>query len=404
MRARRVVLGMSLVVLAAFAAHATKRAAEWIDLAHHEARAGRHAEALAAVDSALAENPGAFEPRLLRARIFSWQGLYAAADTALNALEHEDPAQTEVTLARAYLRYYEGRHAEATVAFRALLAVDTGNADAREGLRLVERARAAGAPPGRRPVWRVDAGGDYSTFTRRAPEDWNGQFIQLARRLESPGVEKAGAAMVHARVERYARYGLTDWAFEAGATREFLPSLRGAFAAGWSPDATFRPAWRLAADGEWRAWAVRDPAGTQLAVWLTAGGRHEVYDAASFTGLLPGARMEWGRGWAVSTRASHIRENGGKAITGWMLRGDALTGSPALGPLRPDARFTIGIADAPETESFAGATRTVSTFTVFAGTGFDFVGDWGLNLGYARDDREGAWVRHVVSVGVSHVF
>lgn len=390
--------GMLLVLLAAFAAHATKRAAEWIDIARHAAHAGRHAEALAAVDSALAEDPRAFEPRLLRARLLSWQGVHAAADTALEALERDYPGQGDVALARAYLRFYEGRLTEASGIFGALVAADSSNTDAREGLARVERARAAEPPSGRGPRWRVDAGGDYSTFTRRAPEDWNGEFVQVARRLESVG--SGGATFVHGRIERYARYGLTDWAFEAGAYREFLPSLRGTFAGGWSPDATFRPTWRLAADGEWRAWTIPYP----VAVWLIAGGRYDVYDATTFTGLLPGTRVEWGQGWAVTARASHVMETGGSSVTGWMLRTDVPTASPAFGPVRPDARFIVGIADGPETESVAGLTRTVSTFTVFAGLGLDLTGDWGLNLGYARDDRERAWIRHVLSVGVSHVF
>src|SRR5690606_24043188 len=103
---------------------------------------------------------------------------------------------------------------------------------------LAERALAANRGMRRPPLWRVDAGGDYSVFTRRTLPDWNQQFVQLARRIALPGEESA-TSLVHAKVERYERYDLVDWFVESGVHREFSPRWRASLAGGWTPAAEF---------------------------------------------------------------------------------------------------------------------------------------------------------------------
>lgn len=374
---------------------APKRAVEWIEIARLDASEGNYPQALEAIDSILARTPGDFEARLLRARIFAWQGRFAPAERALAELLAERPGDAEARLALASIRYYEGRLDEASAGFQSLLDENPGNADARAGLDRVHAARAAA----KRPRWRVDAGGEYSVFTRRSQPAWNQQYAQLSRR---PG---DGRTVVHGRLERYSRFERTDFALEAGASRAWFPRLRGSFAAGWSPDANFRPEWRLAGDLEWLAvpkLPVRSP--MVPAVWALAGGRYDVYAGAEFLGLQPGLRFEWIEPWSLTTKLSQVREAGGGAVTGWTVRADGSTGSPRLGPLRANARFWTGLADAPETLASGTTVTTVSTVTIFAGMAVDFDGGWTLNLGYARDDRENSWVRHAFDAGITRNF
>jgi len=397
----RVGLCAGLLLCLPLVAHATKRAAEWIDLARLEASDGRHEAALTAIDSALAQNPRDFDARLLRARILSWQGRFAAADKALGELLGERPADADARLALSLLRYYEGRLDEAAAGLEALLAESPGNADAAEARNLVAKALAARTETSPVRRWRVDAGGEYSAFRRTAVDlpAWNQQFLQVGRRLDDGNRPLS----VFGRVERFERYDLTDWALEAGVTRTFFPGLLGAFTAGVSPDAVFRPQWRAAADAEYRIRKAASPRDAVPSVWGLATARYDVYESSEFLGLLPGVRTEWGP-WAATGRLAHVREAGGEALTGWSLRFDGVTGTPRLGPVRENIRFLAGIADAPETEVRGAKAVTISTLTLYAGLAVEIDGDLTLNLGYARDDREDSWIRHSVNAGVSGGF
>lgn len=401
--ARRIMTACACAVFTVMCAQADQRAATWTDLARHEAYSGRHAAALAATDSALAIAPDDFETRVLRARVLSWEGRFQEADALLSALGREHPDNPEVMLVTASLRYYQGRHDEAADAYRAVLRLVPDHGDAREGLFLAERARdaAAEAAPKR---WRVDAGGDYSTFTHRALSDWNQQYVQVSHRLVA--ADDRVLLTAYAKAERHERYELVDWSFETGVYRDFSARLRTSMAGAWTPDAVFRPRWKLTAEGEWLGFSPEGASRPSLtpSLWLLAGARYEAYNDASFIGLNPGARLMWWSGWAFTGSLSRVMERGAGATTGWALRADGVTRSPRLGPVRENARFWLGVADAPETQVIAGATETVSTRTVFGGLGFDLTGAWSAMLGYARDDRENSWVRHAFNLGVAHAF
>jgi YaiO family outer membrane protein len=373
----------------------SKRAVEWIEIARAEAAEGHYPEALAALDSILIRAPADFDARLLRAKIHGWQGRFASAERALAELLTERPADADARLALASIHFYQGHLDQAASGFQSLLDENPGNADARAGLANVESARVAS----RRNDWRIDAGGEFSVFTRQHQPAWNQQYAQLSHRL------KDGKTTIHARVDRYEQFEMTDFAVEAGVYRALLPRLRGSIATAWSPDAEFRPDWRLSAGGEWLALPKLSgiPSGIP-SLWVLAGGRYDVYAAAEFLGLQPGLRFEWGAPWSLTTKLSHVMEAGGGSVTGWSVRGDGSTGSPRLGPVRENARFWIGLSDAPETLASTSGVTTVSTSTVFLGTAVDFDGGWTFNLGYARDDRENSWIRHVFNAGITRNF
>jgi YaiO family outer membrane protein len=383
---------------------ADKRAVTWFEVAQHEAHQGRHDAALAAVDSALAESPAHFDARLLRARVLSWKRDFALADTLLRELETEHPGNAEVGLVSAYLRYYQGRFDDAATGFRGLLIANPDNQDAREGLDRVERALAA--PPQLRlspaqAPWRLDAGGDFSTFTRRNIDAWNHQYVQLGHRTAH---QTHTTTVVHARLERHERFDLIDWSMEAGVLRNFHSRFWGAIAGGFTPMADFRPDWRASVEAEWLALPSATPDFTVPAIWLLGTGRYDTYADAEFFGFMPGARLQWSGAWAVTGKVSHVVEVGGPSVSGWSVRADGETHSPSMGPLHENIRFWLGAANAPETIQTGGQTNTVSTFTLFTGFAVDTRADIAVVVGYARDDRQNSWVRHVVNLGITRVF
>ncbi len=376
-----------LLGTAAPAFSASPHAAEAaLDSARTHAVASRFDAALAWIDTVLAETPRDPEARLLRARILSWDGRHALAEAELNALLLENPENVDAWLAMGYLLYYQGRLESAEAVFGALVASDAENMDAREALERVLAAREA--PPS--PRWRVDAGVEYSTFTRQERDDWNHEFVQLARLFES------GPSSVHLRFDRHDQFGLADHALEVGASRNFTPRTYAIAAAGKTFTPDFRPDWKLA--GEAGHLALERDAATHPrmpAVWLLFNARYDAYSSVEILGLMPGVRLDWRAGWGLMARVARVQEIGGDALHGWSLRidgpGDAL--HRAL-------RWHAGYADAPETVREI----TISTRTVFLGAAVDLGETMTLNLGYARDDRENAYIRHAVNTGISRRF
>ena len=361
----------------------------WLERARMLAADGDHAGAHVAVDSALALDPRHFGARLLRARLLSWQGRYGAAESLLSALLRERPGDVEAGLALAYLRYYEGRLAESEAGFEAVLRASPEDGDALDGLARVRAAQRALAAPPR--LWRVDAGLEYSDFSRVPQEAWHQQFVQVARLLDD------GATTVHIRLENHRRFGLDDITVEAGAARLLLPRLHGAVAAGWTFAPDFRPDWRLAADAEFLALPARAPGGP--AAWLLGSARYDAYADVEVLGLHPGLRLTQGA-WAGTARLAQSTGFGdaqGATLYGWSVRLD--------GPVRRNGpvpvRFFIGLADAPETVARGAAVTTVTTASLFGGLGLELPRGWQLSAAYARDDREDSYIRHGYSLSVA---
>lgn len=356
-------------------------AGAWVEQARERVAGGDHADALVAIDSALAQDPGHYGARLMRARLLSWQGRHAEADTLLAELLRERPGDMEAGLVRAYLRYYEGRLPEAAADFEALLLSSPGDGDAAEGLSRVRAAQRAQVSASTR--WRVDAGLEYSDFSRVPQAAWHQQFVQVARRLED------GVTTVHLRLENHQRFGMDDFSVEAGVARAWSPRLFGVAAAGWTFAPDFRPEWRVSADAEFLAL----PAPGGVSAWLLGTARYDAYVDTEVLGLLPGVRLERGA-WAGTARLAHSIGFGGTGgngvLTGWSARLDGPVYSRGMAPVR----FFAGLADAPETVARGPLVTTVTTATVFGGLSVELPRGWQLSLACARDDREDSYIRY----------
>lgn len=376
-----------LIVCCGLGAFASTAFADPFENARNATREGKYEKALASLDSAIASNPEDFEFLLLKARIHAWQGKYPLAERELSALSARYPGDDEVRFAQAYLLYYEGHFEPAQTEFEALLKDDPGNTDIVEGLEAVRRARTQSSKR-----WHLAAGGEYSVFTRRDQPGWGDAFVQLGRALDS-------RTEVYVRGEYWRQFELNDAGLEAGVSHRFSENVYATMGAGWTPDADFKPDWRVMGEAGLRAWHL---AGSDVGAWLLAGAWYDSYESTEILRTSPGVRLEYGPAWAVTGRAVRIDESHRDALYGWNARVDGPV--PALKGLTPGWKFYAGLGDAPETVVFGTGAVTVATFTLFAGAIVPLGTDLTLDLGYSRDDRENAYIRHAFHAVFSQRF
>ncbi len=307
------------------------------------AGAQQYNQALELLVQAHEQQPNNDDVLLLIARIHGWQGDYDAAERELKAILM--------------------RHAEYT--------------DASDALTWVERARTAPPPL----LWRLDAGYEHSGFERVTQPDWNMEFLQLSRQL--------GDATLHGRAEHYDQYRTIDTTYELGADYRFTSRLSGYLLGSNTPNADFRPRWRVGAGGAARL----DPEQLHgVPVWFTLDARQDEYTSVSVRTVNPGLRIEPADDWAISPKLITVTQLGMGPLYGWTARLD--------GRFAPGWRFNAGYADAPETESGV----TVTTKTYFGGLAVDINPAYTLQFAYTHDDREKSYIRHVIDCSLSYRF
>jgi len=334
---------------------------------------------IALLESELEENPDHAYLQLELARAHAWKGNHEKAARLLTGLERRYPDNPDVGLVAGYLAYYQQDYETARNKFEGILDAYPGYEDARDGLENVERAL-------RRPVpqnWSVDTGFEWSTFDRQDRPDWFNSFVQLTRRINE------GRSAVHARIERYDQFENIDSYYETGISHSFGDRLYGYVRAGITPEADFRPDYRLAGGGAFR---LTPPTRLAVPIWLTLDMRYDKYADTEIVNADPGLRAVFAPGWAASTKIITVNEAGKDTLYGWLGRLD--------GRLFDDLGFYAGYANAPETV----AARTVDTVTLFGGLSLDLTPRHTLRLGYTRDDRQNSYLRHALSASVSFRF
>ena len=335
--------------------------------------------ALAILEQARAEHPGDGEIVLAIARINLWKGDLMAAGQELAGLGVRDRANPDARLLFARLAFLQGDGARAERIYREVIQEFPDYQDARDGLAQVQKARTARTS--RR--WRMDAGHEFSTFSRRDQPDWTSQFLQLTRRAAD------GRQAGYGKVTRYSQFDRVDTEYELGYACRCTRRFGGYSYFQLAPDADFRPDYRLAAGGSLQ---LGDRESGQLPVWWLVDARFDDYDMTRVLNLNTGLRVEVRPGWQVATRAIGVAQEDARRLFGWDLRLD--------GALRDNWRMYAGYAHAPETE----AGITVDTRTLFAGMVFDPGPATSVRVGYARDDRENSWIRHVYNVSFTYFF
>ena len=99
-----------------------------------------------------------------------------------------------------------------------------------------------------------------------------------------------------------------------------------------------------------------------------------------------------GRFWATGKLIIVYDVRADKRLSGWSARGDW--------QVLDDFRVFAGMSRSPETDLGV----TVDTLSRFAGLNADITPVLGVNLAYTRDNREGSYIRNVVSAGLTFRF
>jgi YaiO family outer membrane protein len=341
----------------------------------------KYDEALALLDKAHAENPRNDDVKLATIRVLIWKGDYTAADHNLQDLSHKENANADVQLLRATLAYRRQDYAGAQKIYRQILVENPGYTDAREGLERAEAAQVAPSSPVYR--WKVDAGYDYSGFPRRPQPGWNQEFMQLTHFFD-----KTRTAL-HGKITRYNQFTNIDTEVEAGIDHTFSDALTSSIYGMVTPEAGFRPQYRIGGGGAWRI--IKREQGF-LPLWLTLDSRYDTYASTQVLTINPGARLELWPGWSVAAKLITVDPQGDNRIYGQEFRLD--------GTITEALHFYAGYADAPDTE----AAVTVQTKTWFGGLAADITPRTTLRVGYAHDDRTNSYIRHGVNASVSYRF
>lgn len=337
--------------------------------------------ALHMLRTAQQEHPENLRLIMTEAQVLSWQGQHGKAEQRLASLDKKHDTNADVMLLRANLAYIRQDYAHAESLYESILNKHPDYTDARTGLERTQKARAYAATQNYQ--WQLDTGYEHSALSRTAQPDWNQQFMQLNRFLNDR------KTIIHGRVARHNQFRNIDSEYELGITQRFHEGLIGYTAFTFSPDADFRPDYRISAGGKVR---IADDTSEIFPVWLTLDGRYDTYANTRILNLNPGLRIEPTKAWAFSGKVIAVDEESVSPIYGYELRAD--------NRISDEWRLYAGYADAPE--SVAGV--VVDTVTYYGGASVDVTPFTTLRLSYARDDRENSFIRQVVNASISYRF
>ncbi len=373
-----VLLGLLVLAPLTVSAQTVEQAiAQSRDLAEQK----QYPAALAILEQAQTSHPKDVELHIARIRVLSWQGNYSEAESALEALGATQDNNADVQLLRANLAYYRQDYPRAQQLYQDILTAHPDYVDAHNGLVRTQKAQAAPVHAGEYR-WQIDTGYEHSGFDRVNQAAWNQEFLQLTH--FAPGRKTA----YHGKVTRYDQFRNVDTEYEIGMDHAFTNYVNGYAYGVISPGADFRPKRRVAAGGAVRVITAEDA----LPVWLTLDARYDIYGSTDVLNVNPGIRIEPVDGWSIATRYITVDQENAKRVYGQDVRLD--------GTISDTWRFYVGYADAPETV----AAITVNTRTYFGGASVDITPQTVLRLGYARDDRENSFIRHVTNVSIGYRF
>lgn len=358
---------------------------------------------LAIVDKAFPRNT---EVGLAIARIRSYSGIYDAAEANIAEVLNREPNNVEAIALKARIQYYRKQFGEAEAGFTRALALAPNDLEALLGLGDVRSAlgdsqaalehyrraqiiapesadvteRLARASAGAGPLWRLDIGHTFSAFERQGRSNWQESYLGLSRQLDR-------ATTLRGRVERDQRFDNIDTFLQAGVDHRFADWLAAAAQFGGSPNPDFLLRWSAGAGASLRVRSGGDAVGPTILTFDTSLSRYRTGDVAK---LNPGIEQYvWnGRAW-LTGRFFNIIDETDRHLTGWLARADI--------QINDALRIYAGYSDAPETVQ----SRTVDTQTILGGILYDLTDRLGLRLDYARDDRQGAYIRHGLGAGLT---
>ena len=284
------------------AARAGDQAVDVVLSAREAARTGRRPEALAALQSHLAETPRDVDARLLYGLILSWEARYEEARRELQAVLAQAPDYADARVALMNVESWSGHSSQARDVADTILSRDPGNRHARD---VRDRLDATS-----RPWW---AGFSYANDSFSDNRDaWHESAASLTR------LTSRGSVIVRASEAR--RFGLADRLIEV----EFYPRLRpGTYAfvaVGAAPDSTLYPSHRIAVD-------LYQTVGAGFEV--SGGFRRLGFDAT--TSIYVGTVSRYVGNWMLTGKVFHVPREGPLDSTSYhggfrrYIRGDGVS-------------------------------------------------------------------------------
>ncbi|MBP7483678.1 MAG: YaiO family outer membrane beta-barrel protein [Aquabacterium sp.] len=331
--------------------------------------------------------------KLVKARILAWSGRLDESRACLDGITEPDRSSADVLLLDADLHFYQGQPDRAAKVYEAILDQAPDYLDAKEGLARARAAmqtdkapvvaqRDAPSAPASTPHWQVASGFEYSDFDQAGRAPWRQTSVQLDHLFQN--------ASVYGRVARYDQYRLLDADVELGGAVTLTPVLQVHGFVGGSQQPEFRPTQRVGMGGEWWFHGRPEAVGS---VALTVESRYDEYaDDTRVRTFNPGVAWAPYAGVKLSANLIGVDKAGAKWLHGRAFRVD----------VTPSDQISVygGYADAPENE-LASVVRTRSWFV---GMAADLAPGYTARLGYARDDRENAYIRQVINVGIAYRF
>lgn len=320
--------------------------------------------------------PDNFEVKFLIAQILGWQGDYPAAEKRIHSLLKKHPDDPDLLLTEANLFFYQGKNAEAQKIYAKIVRKYPDYKEAQEGL---ERAK---APPPAKMLWQIDTGLEVSSFTRQSQSSWREQFVQLTRKITDDWTW-------HLATHRYDRFHKINMTYETGIDHRFSLRTYGYIYGALTPGGAFVSRRQVSMGGGTRL----DPSKEKtIPLWAVLDTRFDDYGSTDTKNISPEIRVEPADGWALGAKYITVLQRHISPVHGWQVRMD--------GKLTGQSGFNIGYAKAPETSSGV----TVETKTFFGGIRWDISSLHAINIGYAHDDRQNAYIRQVVNMSFTTRF
>ncbi len=318
-----------------------------------------------------------YDVRFANARILAWAGEYNASASEYDALMADYPGNPDIQNGYGYLEYYRGNYDQAEYHFSTVLTDYPGYVDAQKGLNKVRAAKADKSKSDYR--WRIDANVGMSSFDNDQ-QDWNDQSIRVEH--------VPGKIAVHGSATRFERFGMNDIQVMAGIRSNTDNDWDWEVGAGVTPGADFRAdVTGLARLG----YKLRLDNGTILHSSL--GYQLDDYDATgTVQTLTPQVIAYLENGMILTARMIHVMPENGADLTGFLGSG--------LIPLTESLDIRAGYANAPE--AINGI--VIDTESLFGGLSFQLNENLQIHGTYARDDREGIYIRDGFNVGLTQKY
>ena len=322
-----------------------------------------------------------FNQRFLRARVLSWKGDYGQAQTALDRLKSDFPGDDDLNFASGNLEYYQGNLQNAETIFTDILTRNPNYTDVATALENVQKAKRAKRPH----TWRIDGGAGFSTFGETDLENWNNQYLRVEYAPNN--------VAYHAQVQNYRRFGQNNVQFEGGIADSKRGKWDWGVAAGFTPDADFRPEFH--AGGRIGRKFELDQGPT---VVTTLHYRYDEYTEASIHNITPEVTAYFKNGARLTGRVINTVQSEQDNQTGWLVSGSY--------PVSKKWSINGGYASAPEAVETPALedSLVITTESIFGGVSYAVSPQLDLHVNVVRDDRENTYIRNAVNVGFTQKF